>query len=219
MKKYLLFPLLFLSLTVFCQTELDNGLLFPDFSLGEVHYKNGSVANAQLNYNTMEEELLFKDPNGEVMAVSEPQNIGFVVINERIFVHIKNDLFYEVVEQEDGLSFYIQWKSKPVSEGKGSAYGGRSQASSITNVGTYRNRAGYRSLNLDEKFKVKVDCSYYLRISNSYKKINTVKSLTKLFKGHDSEIENYAKEQKIDFSKQEDIRKIVAFCSKLSKLK
>lgn len=217
MKNILFVLLLVLIFPLFGQSELKNGLLFPVFQMGTITYIDGHTVNAELNYNTLEEEMLFVNVDKSVMAISNPSKIKYITIAGRNFEYVKKDAFYERVDQNSSYSFYIQWKSKLISEGKGVAYGGRSQTSSTATVGSLHNRFGYQSgLELDEKFKTKANFKYYLKIRNKLKRFNSAKSLAKLFNDHKTVIEQYAIDQKIDFGKKEDVKRIVAFCNQVS---
>ena len=89
---------------------------------------------------------------------------------------------------------------------------GYSQSSSVTTYESWQDNVGNSvKLKQDEKFMLKIDCAYYLKSGNSYKRFSTAKALGKLFKGYESEIEKFANEQSINFSKLEDVAQIVEY--------
>ena len=213
MKSYLLFFMIVFSFSRVSGEELANGMLFPRFEEGTVIYKDGRTVKASLNYNTVEEEMLFKNPDGSILALDDPGKVSAISIGNRFFEYASRDAFYERIPV-DSVFLYVQWKSTLISEGKGSGYGGRSQAAAVTNIGTLSNQTGnYTRFNLDEEFKVKSECSYYLKLKNKWKRFNSAKTLGKLFKGHGEEIERFASEENIDFKNPEDVKRIIAFCS------
>lgn len=221
MKKYCLSLILsafcFSGIT-FAQENLNNGLLFGIFTQGTVVYKDMSQISALLNYNSVEEEMLFRTADDDILALDKPSSVSAIVIGNRRFEYAKGDAFFEEVPAGKDTYYYIQWKSKLISQGKGSAYGGRSGTAAITNIGNLQGRgAEYARFNLDEKFETKTEKFYYLKINNKFKAFNSAKSLGKLFKGHEAEIEGFAKQNNISFNNNPDIAKIVEYCYGISK--
>ena len=205
--------------SLFAQEETEgNGMLFPRFESGSVVFKGGTRTSALLNYSMIQQEMLFINVDSTVLALANLSEILAVVINNRRFVPASSDgIFYE--EKEAGVnSFFVQRKAIFLSEGKAAGYGGYSTTSAITSVKTLYNGTGrVQDLHLDEKFKMKVEYYYYLKSGNSYKKFFSVKTLGKLFKGQEAKIEEFAKEQSINFSKTEDVARIVEYGYSLTK--
>ena len=204
--------------SLFAQEELGNGLLFPQFENGIVVYKKGSRIPVQLNYNMLQQAMLYLDNENNVMELAELNNILVVLIGERRFLPIKG-IFYEEVIAGEG-SFFIQHKAVMISQGKAAAYGGYSQTSAITSIESIQGsstdtRGSYTELKVDEKFRMKRESGYYIKSGNSYKRFISAKTLGKLFKGQASKIQEYAKEQSIDFSNTEDIAKITEYAFSL----
>ena len=213
-KHYWIFALLLcISLEIKAQDYLNNGLLFPQFKEGIVIYKNFSRVNALLNYNTLEEEILFVDTENTIMALADPSTVIAVIIDDRRFVFAQQDAFFEEIAIGNDRYFYIQYKSKLISQGKGVGYGSHSATASVTSISSVQGKGGdYRQLKTDEIFETKVERNFYLKINNKYKNIKNIKMLGKLFKGREAEIEDFAKKENIDFGKAVDIAKILTYC-------
>jgi len=226
MKLVRLSTLLFLVLlpvTLFCQEVfLSNGFVFPDFKMGTVVFNNGSVVASPLNYSCFKNEMIFKNQDSTVMTLADPSAIKVIKIGERFFVYSGTGSFYEEIQVGDAF-YYIQWRQKQVLEGRevdNESYTGASALSgALANVG-YLNGQGtgnYANLRLDMQYDVKSENLYFLKIKNRFRSFNSAKTLGKFYKGNELEIENFAKEQHIDFTKLSDIGRIVEFCSKLEK--
>ena len=199
--------------STYAQEEvMGNGLIFPQFEKGTVVFKNGTNSNAMLNYDMTMQEMLFKDANNNVMAISNPSEILVVIIDGRRFLPASKSGFYEEI-QAGTEYFYVQRRAYLLSEGKAAAYGGYSQTTSISSYGVYSSESTGQTiqLNPDEKFKLKTECLYYLQSGKNYKMFSSAKSLGKLFKGQGSKIEAFAKEQSINFSNIDDIARIVEY--------
>jgi len=198
--------------SLFAQKEIGNGMLFPNFENGTVVFKTGMIYSAALNYNMVQDEMVFLNPDSTIMTIANPLEVAVVIIKNRRFIPVSpKSVFYEEIQAGKG-SFFVEWKASFISEGKASAYGGYSQTSSITSFDSYHSDGGnYVKLKPDEKFAIKTNPVFYLKSGNSYKKFFSAKTLGKLFKGHESEIEEYANTQSVDFSKPADIARVVEY--------
>jgi hypothetical protein len=224
--------------SLFAQEESGNGLLFPQFEKGIVTYKTGVSASALFNYDMIGQQMLFLKSDSTVLTLAHPLDVLVVTIGERRFLPISAEgIFYEEIQAGKGF-FYVKWKTIRLSEGKAVGYGGYSQIASTTtytnlpsnisgSAATNTNTQGTGSattntyshnikgtsgtLHQDEKFGLKMENDYYLKSNNSYKKFFSAISLGKLFKGHEAEINEFAKEQSIDFSKINDVTRIVEY--------
>jgi len=202
---------LFCFTSLFAQEELGNGMLFPQFQKGTVIFKSGARSSASLNYSMTQQEMLFMEADSTVMALADPLDISVVIIGERRFIPVTSaGVCYEEIQAGKG-SFFVNQKATLLSKGKASAYGGYSQTSSTRQLGTYHSDGTTVKLNPDEKFVLNIKNTYYLKSGNSYKGFYSAKTLGKLFKGHGAEIEKFATEQSINFSKTEDVVRIVEY--------
>ena len=198
--------------SLYAQEELGSGRIFPQFEKGIVFFKNGRQSSAKLNYDMIQEQMLFLDSDSTEMKISDPLDVVIVKIGERRFLPASSkDVFYEEIQAGEG-SFFVQRIASKLSAGKAAGYGGYSQTAAITSYGSLQTDGGKRViLNSDEKFRLSIDSIYYLQSGGKYKKFNSAKTLGKLFKGHESEIETFAKKESINFKKMEDIARIVEY--------
>ena len=204
--------------SLFAQEELGNGMLLPRFEKGTVVFKNGTQSAASLNYNMMQQEMMFLNADSTILAIANPSDVLVVIIGERRFVPASsNGDFYEEIEAGKG-SFFVQRSAAMLSAGKAAGYGGYSQTSSVTSYNSIQTNSGsYQKLNPDEKFRMEVSAFYYLKSGNGYKKFFSAKTLGKLFKGHEADIEAFAKDQSVNFTKTDDIARIVEYGYGLTK--
>jgi len=198
--------------SLFAQEEVGSGMLFPAFEKGTVIFKTGTRSSASLNYDMIRQQMLFLEADSTIKAIANSLDISVVIIGERRFLPVSSQgEFYEEVQAGKG-SLFVKRKATLLSQGKAAAYGGYSQTSSTTSFSSWHDNAGNSvNLSVNEKFSLEIKCTYYLKIGNSYKSFFSAKSLGKLFKGHESEIEEYAKKQPVDFSKIEDVFRMVEY--------
>ena len=203
--------------SLLAQEELGNGFLFPKFENGTVIFKKGNRVAALLNYNLQVQEMLFADSEQQIMALANLPDVLAVVINDRRFLPTRSgSIFYEEIKTENGY-FYVQHKATMISQGKEAGYGGRSQTSATTSIGSLYGGGKVTLLESSETFMQKRDNYYFLKSGNSYKRFISAKTLGKLFKSQASKIEDFAKDNSISFTKIEDIAKIVDYGFSLTK--
>ena len=197
--------------SLFAQEESGTGMLFPRFEDGIVLLKNGEHYSASFNYDMVMQEMLFQDGDNPAMIIGNPLDVIAVTVEERRFVPASSQgLFYEVMQAGEEL-FFVQRKARLISKGKAAPFGGYSQTSSATSIINWQSGGNTVTLKSDEKFKLEIQYIYYLKSGNRYKGFSSARTLGKLFKGHESEIKEFADKHSIDFEKTEDVARIVEY--------
>jgi hypothetical protein len=217
MKKRLFILLVFLPFLGLSAQQVFHSFLFDTFLDGKVIYVNGGERTAKLNYDKVSERALFmlSDADSTILELANTSEIVKLNIANRTFEHIKNGLFYEKTEAGQG-SLYVRWKSTVVSKGKAGGYGTSSATGAIDNVNQTMSRGGLYNLKPSEEFALNSHNAYYLKINGKFRRFGSFKSLSKLFKNREKEIEAYVKMEKPDFDNPEDIKKIVEYCYKIN---
>ena len=205
------------SNSLFAQEVFDNGMLFPRFENGIVVFKSGLRSPVSLNYNMILQQMLFLRADSTIMEIIKPLDILVVIIGERRFVPVSSKgVFYEEIQAGKG-SFFVRRNAVLISEGKAAGYGGYSQTSSVSSLSSWIDDKGASiALAPDEKFRIDIQCIYYLKSGNKYKRFFSAKTLGKLFKTQASEIKKFANKQSINFSKMDDVARIVEYGYNLS---
>jgi hypothetical protein len=217
--KYFLLILVLLSkvMQTYAQEgELMAGLLFPQYEQGYVVLKEGYTKVAsRLNYDTVDEQMLFIDADSTVMALDGVAVI-VVVIGDRSFFPAGEKAFYEMRRIGTG-EFFVRHKTKILSKGKASGYGTYSQTSSVGNLTIFSTQQGTKQLKADEQFMGVREESVFLKNGNKFERIKSLKSLNNFFKNCKKEIEDFAKLNSTNFTKLEDVKSILEYAFSLSK--
>ncbi|GHT47015.1 hypothetical protein FACS189440_06360 [Bacteroidia bacterium] len=221
MKHHLFFLVLSFYLStvlVSAQEEETTSYLFSDYMPGYVMLKeNNAKIAARLNYDLVDERMLFQDEDLSVTELSASEVI-VVVIDGRYFYPAEKNAFNELISLADNNEFYIRWKVRIISDGKMTGYGSYSPTASVGSVGMINSGSGgVRQLRKDELFKGIREQDYFLKNGKKLVKFNSAKTLGKLFKNHEEEIENFAQTNQTDFSKPEDVKAILEYAFSLPK--
>ena len=230
MKKYLFLFILMLPGWVFAQNrqiiEANSGedlsekvssqlqYLFPEFTDGEVYFKNSPKVKGKLNYNMLVGEMQFLYFN-DVMSF----DMGDVVtmnINGRIFFPYKGREFAEQLLSTDIGQLRVLRKGNAAPYAQKGAYGTSSATESITSISSIGSDMQRYDLSVTSNVLISVRYFYYLVGANGkYTQIKNVKSFTKQYPAHRTQIEAFVKERSIRFDKEDDLKALLLYCSEL----
>ena len=209
--------LCFLFADLYGQTESPNPLpqfLFPDFTKSLVKMKDGRQMTANLNYNMVDEEMIF-DQKGVFMALDKPQEIDTVYLQNRKFIPVE-EAFYEVLSQ-GMVTIFIQHKSRYSQKGTPTAYGLTTKTAGPTKVLSMQVGNQVRQIELPEDVEVSPATVYWLGYKNGMYKFTTEKQFLKIFPENESKLKEFLKTNKIDIKSREDLIKLGTFCNSLVK--
>ena len=232
MKAYIFFIMLFFSGWMFAQEnqmiEASSGedlsgkvstsmrYLLPEFTDGQVFFKNSFLSTGKLNYNVLVGEMQFLE-NDEVRAL-ETKDIAVVKIDDRLFFPYRGNEFSEELLSAYTYKLRVRSKGSISPFAKKGAYGTTSSTSSITSYTSVSGSDGQLyNLSVAEDVLVTVRNFYYLVGENGkYLQITNIKSFTKQFPAFRNQIEAFARENKIRFDNKDDLIRLLVYCSELN---
>lgn len=189
-------------------------LLFPDFTKSLIKMKSGKTYTASLNYNTVDEEMIFNQ-NGVYMVLDKPDEIDTVYLQNQKFVYI-GKAFYEILVKGP-VSIYIEHKSHYTSAGSPTAYGMTSQTNASISVSVARTGNQVRTLDVPDNVKISDITVFWAKINDQMHKFGSERQFIKLFPEHESDIKDFIKTNKIDINFNEDLIKLGKYCNTLIK--
>jgi hypothetical protein len=190
----------------------EEGYMYPEFVKGKVYLKNNTVSLVQLNYNSLYAEMQFINPKGDTLSVADEKQIKLIVINQDTFfydksylklvsdlgkVKLANNQFFEIVKKEKIGEF-----GQP---GRGS-------------VETYNNISSpsyIRDIVANEIITMAKSSVYYIGDEFNNFKVANKKNLLEIYSKHEGDVKSYLKENKVDFSNEKDLKKMLAYLKKL----
>ena len=189
--------------------------LLPHFASGVIKFKSGDTKAAVVNYNILDEELVFLQDNN-YMVLQDPSVIDTLYIGGSSFVPVKT-AFYEVGFTGPALTFYIQHKGYLENVGTTTAYGTRSQSASAQYKKQFYGPAGTVNLSIPENYKVADDSKFWIGRNNKMEKFASKHQFLKIFKDKEKELNKYIDDNNIKFNKIPDLVKLVTYCNELYK--
>ena len=189
--------------------------LFPEFTGGDVYYK-GNKASGNLNYNMLLGEMQFLE-NNQVLALANVKDVMVVDINNRKFYPFNDKEFTEELMSTGAHRLRVRRKGTAAQYSKKGAYGTTSSTSSITSYSSIVSDGRQFDLNVKEEVLISLNCYYYLVGTNGkYVLIKNIKTFTKVFPSHQTQIEEFVKENRTRFDHEDDLKALLEFCSKLN---
>lgn len=207
--------LIILTVVTRAQPNSDSPLLqylYPDFSKAVVKMKNGQTRTAEMNYNMLTGNMVYKQ-EGKLYDLLNTEMIDTVVLYNSRFVRF-GKAFYEVVVTEP-LSLFIHHKGDLVPAGKPAGYGGTSQTSSVTSLSGISTGVGYYNLELPPDVIVKVDRIFWIRRNNEMFSFINKNQFLKIFPDKEGDLKEYMKKNRIKMESKVDLVKLMDYCNNI----
>jgi hypothetical protein len=187
-------------------------LLFPGFTRGIIKMHSGQTNSAMLNYNTVDEEMVFKQ-NGIYLVLEKPEDVDTVFIQNLKFVYV-GKAFYEIVVS-GSVSLYIQHKSKYTSVGTNTAYGLTSQTNGSNSPIMVQAGNQVRNFDLPDNVTVVPAIVFWVKRNNEMFRFTNERQFLKIFPEKENEIKEFIRSSNLDFKVREDLIKLGDFCNGL----
>ncbi|MFV0593806.1 MAG: hypothetical protein ACK5M7_20710 [Draconibacterium sp.] len=213
MKTLLFVTFFFLVFASLGQSDKNTRLLFPDFTQGAVFFKDGTQTTAMLNYDTYGEQMIFKNGD-DIMILASPELISEIEINGVEFEWLEKGVFLEKIDTAAVL-IYKRNRNQLMSKGKGTAYGGTSNTSSVQPVNNlprgYDKQA--TSLSINEEFDLVPSHLYYVKDEKNFKSLSNIKQIGKIYGSDKKELDAFVKSNKLSLQNLNDVIRIIEHCN------
>lgn len=184
--------------------------VFPEFVQGVILMKTGIENKILLNYNSLTEEMIFKEKERKFAIVKEQlEQIDTVFINDRKFVML-DDKFIELIYHSK-FDLYAEHKCKVNKPGKPSAYGGTSETSATTLRSSFDYGGNTYELKLPDGYKTKPYTYYWLKRNGKLNRFINMRQMIKLFKNKKNLFKAYVKKHDVNYNNQESIVQLIKY--------
>ena len=182
---------------------------YPDFTEGKVFFKDGTKSSGKLNFNTLVNEIQFIDANGNVVAVADEKNIGFVAIKEDLFYFDKG--YVRLLSSNSLAKLTVSNVWRVGEKRQGDVYNTTSAASSTNSLTSYFVFGKLQDLVISHDVELIKQEQYFFSDNTNRTLPATRKNLLTLFPKEKSRIETYLNENKTNFGNPEDLKNIISF--------
>jgi hypothetical protein len=185
---------------------------FPQFTSGKVYFMNKDSATGRLNYNLLMEKMQFIDKRGDTLVLSDDNPIKLVAIDTNIF-YCNSEGCVELIAGLPSAELAVSNHLKLYDEQKIGAYGLPTSTQTIENKNSFKTNSDYTLL-LNRDLVFTKETHYYLIDSNRHFITVNKKNLQKLLPGQKGVIENYLKENQVDFKNEFDLKNFFSYIAK-----
>ena len=185
---------------------------YPQFTNGKVFLRDGSKAAGKMNYNRLYGQILFINPIGDTLALADEKNIKFMVIDRDTFYYdggylrlMANGGVVKLTEKQIWVLADIR---------KIGTHNRPTTTVAVTSFSSYtdgRDAAKSKDLIMNEDVVLRKETQYYFGDKYNLFVPASKKGLLQLFPKEQQEIDNYLKENKVNFNKKDDVEKLYQF--------
>ena len=186
---------------------------FPNFKKGKVYFRDGRINSGDLNYNYLNGEIEFIAANGDTLAIIKDQalNIKYIELDSAIFYYDKTAYLEQVANFETGKIL----KRQEYRVSKREKIGGYEQPSSTSGIESYSSFSGGNAimapkLTVREHITLVKPVQYFIGDEyNTFLPANK-KNVLSLYQKNKRQIEDYLRNNNVDYKKLEDLKKLFA---------
>ena len=186
---------------------VDERYRFDHFQSGKVFFNDGNTVNATLNYNFLNQEIEFINTVGDTLSIAQRNAVNRIKIGQQLFYHYPTVGYLEVCYELPTLKLVVQRVIQPVRNQRSKVIPHRlnSDDNSLNSTSALGNNES--SLTLLAKR------NYFFVDKNKRLYPSQRSSLYRIFPQHRTIIKDYLKRYRINLEQEEDIIKVLQFCS------
>ena len=187
---------------------------YPEFRLVTVTLRNGTSADVKLNYNSVFGEMQFIDPKkGDTISLADERLIKYVTIEKDTFYF--DEVWLQLVFSNNTVKIARKRLLEMTNKEKLGAMGVEGYGGAIETFSKFTGSQHMRELVAKEKLTFTEHITYYVGEKfNHFYKANK-KSLLDFYRDKEEQVGAWLKENKIDFSKTDDIKKVFDYLQTL----
>jgi hypothetical protein len=189
---------------------------YPQFTSGKVFLRDGLKAAAKMNYSRLLDQMLFINPKeGDTLALADEKNIKFIVVDKDTFYY--DEGYVRIIADYGDVKLAEKQIWVVADIRKIGTHDKPTSTVAITSLSNYSDataRAKSYELLINEDMLIRRETQYYF--GDGYRFVRaSKKKLLLLFPKEQMSIENYLKENKVNFDKKDDLEKLALFLGQL----
>jgi hypothetical protein len=186
---------------------------YPVFTGGKVFRRDGTKAEAEMNYNRLVDEIHFIGAKGDTLALAEEATIRYVAIEKDTFYYDNGYVRLLSTGGKAKLAFKQVWVISNTRQL--GAYNSTNSSVSITSFTSYGEGGRLYDLTVNADVVLSRVEQFYLGNNDGHFVSANKKNLMLLFPKDQRLIETYLKENKIDYNSEEDLTRLIQFLANL----
>lgn len=189
------------------------------FTTGKAEFIDGRTSTARFNYNYVGGHILFLDAKLDTLEIIDQAILKNITIGEKSYRFDKRFGYAEVLSTYGRAALGKREVLARIGTEKGGPYGISYTASSVTTFRSYSSDQAQTSkkLNTNAEGVFTYRTAHYLIDNNNRFYVPTTGSIKKLYPAHRKQIDQYLREKPVDFAKEADLTRLLAYCDTLIK--
>lgn len=180
----------------------------PAFANGTVFFKDGKLGKEALNYNILNDQVLYISKNGDTLAIASPEEIKKIELAGLVFYYEKNG-WLEAIADAANTHLAIKRKISIHFEKEG-AFGISNTTNGIDSYTTFTSNNNAYHLVVNEDAALKRLTSWWLLPESGQVLPASKSGFTKVFSKNRRAINSYLDGHKVNFNKEADLRALLA---------
>ena len=123
---------------------------YPQFTNGQILFKNKHLASALVNYNRLSGQMLFINANRDTLEFANPGEIEWVAISNDTFRFFDKNYIQTITHYPDGINLYKRETIRKTGREKKSGYGGYSNTSAASSINKVSSDNMIEKIGVDE---------------------------------------------------------------------
>ncbi|MHC1703352.1 MAG: hypothetical protein AB9846_05540 [Tenuifilaceae bacterium] len=203
------------SLDIKEQIPLRNQFLDTMFYQGRVYFKNGGTSGALMNYNLLNNGILFVDKEKKVLILDGLENISMITYSKRVFLPYEGSVLEQIHLYKNDIALLLKRKTY-VDKHTTGPYGIKMDPSETERVaaldGFVLHSKYYQELKSEVNITVTMELQYFLKINDKIKPVSKIKDLKKLFPNKKDSLLDYIHEKNLNMGNVNDLNQLIKFC-------
>ena len=188
---------------------------YPQFTYGKVLFRDGSKSAAKMNYNRLFDQMLFISANGDTLAIDDEKNIKSILVDKDTFYYDEGYVRVIAHYGDAKLAEKQTWVLEDIRKiGTHNSQAKTFAVYSFNMFTTNDTETRSKDLILNEDIILRRESQYFIGDEFNHFVRGSRKRVQALFPKDEVRLDNYLKENKVNFDKKEDLEKLVQFLSK-----
>jgi len=193
------------------------GFIYPQYENGKVNFKDGSVAEAPLNYSVLNNQVYFLNRKKDTLILAHPETIKEVLINTDTFCFYKKDFIKKISHYSIAPNLFEKKTLKYIGKEKKGPYGTYSGVSASESNSTFYDHQNemVTYIALDENLIFSARSQFYITVSTDKFYLVTKSNLKKAFPEYDEKLKEFISSNKIDLDKRDGVLQLITYIQEL----
>ena len=174
----------------------------PEFTAGSIVFTDGGFSTGKLNISVVDQTVRFVDKSGEILSLSNQDQVDRVVIGKYLFLKNGNE-FAAVVRSADEASLVVTRRFVFERDKKKGAFGARSETTSISSIASASAESGMQ-FNLSTTSEYRIDTVPFLYRKKRFYPV-TRKNLLKFFPEKKDAVSAYLDSHNVNLQRVEEV--------------